>query len=77
MEQGEYPIRLRAYLERQGLPDQTISNIGRMCRHGYMSAESALALLEEVEHGRQQIDNEMAGKLLETVVNDGSMSHST
>ena len=61
MEQGDYPLRLQEHLSRHGMPEQTIANIGRMCRVGTMSAQEALALLEEVEAGRNAVDQEMNG----------------
>jgi hypothetical protein len=61
MEHGDYPLRLQEHLSRHGMPEQTIANIGRMCRVSLMSEQKALELLEEVEAGRKLVDSAMAG----------------
>lgn len=60
MEHGDYPLRLQDYLSRHGMPEQTISNIGRMCRVSMMSEQKALELLEEYEAGRKIVDAALA-----------------
>lgn len=73
MEHGDYPLRLQEYLSRHGLPDQTIANVGRMCRVSLMSEQRALELLEEVEAGRHMVDEAMCGELHPETAWDGDM----
>ena len=73
MEHGDYPSRLQEHLSRHGMPEQTIANIGRMCRVSMMSEQSALALLEEVEAGRKAVDDAMVGATRPDTAWDGDM----
>lgn len=73
MEHGDYPLRLQDHLERHGMPEQTIANIGRMCRVSMMSEQSALALLEEVDAGRKLVDAAMSGAIRPDTAWDGDM----
>lgn len=73
MEHGDYPLRLQEHLNRHGMPEQTIANIGRMCRVSMMSEQSALALLEEVDAGRALVDAAMADQDRPDTAWDGDM----
>lgn len=61
MEHGSYPERLTRYLEQRDLPEHTVRGIGHMARHGSMSHQAALELLQSVEDGERHRDAERAG----------------
>jgi len=73
MEHGDYPLRLQEHLQGKGMPEHTILEIGRMCRVGTMSSQEALALLEKVDAGRREVDEQLSGEIRPDTAWDGDM----